>query len=260
MAAWATGYHHVPDLRTESLSFSAVLSDAAMLGLILWTIYAALEPYARRFWPDMLLGWSRLVSGRIRDSRVGRDLLLGMAFGIVWFGFDVARRLLPQALGHAASVPRLGGETSALFGLAPTISTWATVILRELQITFGAVLLFVVLRLLTRRAWLAVAIGMAIVFYWWSAFAMTPLLWTELTYEVLVVAAFTVVMIRFGLLAASVARIVVGVCENIPFTLQASHWSATPSNWTIAAIAALAAFGFYASRAGRPLFGKLAPP
>jgi len=34
-----------------------------------------------------------------------------------------------------------------------------------------------------------------------------------------------------------------------------SQWSATPSNWTIAAIIALALFGFYASRAGQPLFG-----
>jgi hypothetical protein len=50
---------------------------------------------------------------------------------------------------------------------------------------------------------------------------------------------------------------VVGLCESIPFTLQVSHWSATPSNWTIAGIIALALFGFYASRAGQPLFGRL---
>src|SRR5207237_8852214 len=129
--------------------------------------------------------------------------------------------------------------------------------LRELQITFGTVLLFVVLRLLTRRAWLAVAIGMAIVFYWWSAFALTTVWWSELAYEMVVVAAFTVVMIRFGLLAAAIARIVLGACEAVPFTLQVAHWSATPSNSTFAAIVALALFGFYASRAGQPLFGKI---
>ena len=64
-------------------------------------------------------------------------------------------------------------------------------------------------------------------------------------------------MIRFGLLAAATARIVLGLCEAMPFTLQVSHWSATPSNWTIAAIVAPALFGFYASRAGQPLFGDL---
>jgi len=259
MLAWTMAYHHVPDLRTESLSFSAVLSDAVFLGLMLWIVYAALEPFGRRFWPDMLLGWSRLLSGRIRDPRVGRDVLLGVAFGVGWFALDIGRRLLPQTLGYAATAPRLGSDTDALFGAAQTISLWATAVLRQLQIAFGVVLLFVVLRLVTRRAWLAIGIGMAIVFYWWSTFAMTPVLWIELTYELLVVAAFTFVMIRFGLLAAAIARIVLGVCEAVPFTLQVSHWSATPSNWTLAAIVALALFGFYASRAGAPLFGRFAP-
>src|SRR5207244_5835702 len=32
MLAWLTGYHHVADLRIESLSFSALVSDAVMLG------------------------------------------------------------------------------------------------------------------------------------------------------------------------------------------------------------------------------------
>jgi hypothetical protein len=71
------------------------------------------------------------------------------------------------------------------------------------------------------------------------------------------VCLFTFVLLRCGLLAAAVARIVLGLCQSIPLTLHVSHWSATPSNWTIAGIIALALFGFYASRAGQPLFGNL---
>ncbi|HJZ76663.1 MAG TPA: serine/threonine-protein kinase [Vicinamibacterales bacterium] len=259
LAAWLTGYHHVPDLRTEMLSFGAIASDAIALGVVLWIIYAALEPYARRFWPEMLLGWSRLLSGHVRDPRVGRDVLLGVAFGVAWFGLDIVRRLLPQAFGYPATVPRLGDATT-LFGAAQTVSTWSTVILRDLQIAFGAVLLFVVLRLITRRASIAIALGMTIVLYWWSSITVTPVLWIEVTYEIIVVAMFTFVLIRYGLLAAAVARILAGLCEAIPFTLQVSHWSATPSNWTVAAIVLLAVFGFYASRAGEPLFGTFTPP
>src|SRR5262249_7263231 len=159
-----------------------------------------------------------------------------------------------------ATVPRLGTDAITLFGAADTISTWAVTVLVQLQIAFGALLLFVVLRLITRRAPVAIAIGMLIVFYWWSTLTLTPVLWIEVTYEILVVAMFTFVLIRFGLLAAAVARIVVGVCQAIPFTLQVSHWSATASNWTIAAIVLLAVFGFYTSRTGEPLFGKFAPP
>jgi hypothetical protein len=256
IVAWVVGYHHVPDLRIEALSLSAIAADSVFLGVLLWIIYAALEPYGRRFWPDMLLGWSRLLAGRVRDSRVGRDALLGVVFGVTWFALDVGRRLLPQWLGYRASVPRLGIDVGTLLSSAQTLSTWATVILRELQIAFGAVLLLVVLRLITRRAWIAIAAGMVIIFYWWSAFTLTPVLWIEVAYEIAAVVLFTFVMLRFGLLAAAVARIVLGLCESIPFTLQVAHWSAAPSNWTIAGIIGLALYGFYASRTGQPLFGN----
>ncbi|HXI29635.1 MAG TPA: hypothetical protein VNG89_14450, partial [Vicinamibacterales bacterium] len=172
----------------------------------------------------------------------------------------IARRLVPQALGYPATVPRLGNDTVTLFGAADTVSTWAVAILVQLQIAFGAVLLFVVLRLITRRPPLAIALGMMILFYWWSTLTLTPVLPIEVAYEVVIVAIFTFVTIRFGLLVAAVARIVLGVCQAIPFTVQVSHWSATPSNWTIAAIVLLALFGFYASRAGEPLFGTFTPP
>jgi serine/threonine-protein kinase len=255
LAAWALGYHHVADARIESLSFSAVAADAVFLGALLWIIYAALEPYARRFWPDMLLGWSRLLAGRVRDPRVGRDVILGVVFGVTWFALDIGRRLLPQTLGYQASVPRLGSDAGTMLSAAQTFSTWGAVILRELQMAFGAVLLLVVLRLITRRASIAIVVGIAIIFYWWSTLSFTPVLWIEVTYEIAIACLFTLVMIRFGLLAAAIARIVIGLCQTVPFTLQVSQWSATPSNWTIAAIIALALFGFYASRAGQPLFG-----
>jgi hypothetical protein len=40
-------------------------------------------------------------------------------------------------------------------------------------------------------------------------------------------------------------------------TLEFSHWRADASNWTLALLIALTLFGFYASRAGQPLFGSI---
>jgi len=34
-----------------------------------------------------------------------------------------------------------------------------------------------------------------------------------------------------------------------------SEWAAAPTNWSLALIVTLTCFGFYASRAGQPLFG-----
>ena len=47
----------------------------------LWVFYMALEPSARRFWPQMLTSWVRLFNGRSRDPLVGRDLLVGVVAG-----------------------------------------------------------------------------------------------------------------------------------------------------------------------------------
>ena len=54
------------------------LAFGAFNGGMMWIYYLAIEPYARRFWPDALLGWTRLLSGHIRDPRVGRELLIGL--------------------------------------------------------------------------------------------------------------------------------------------------------------------------------------
>jgi hypothetical protein len=74
---WLISAHHVPDVQQEvSLflrNFGGVLIDASVLCIT----YLALEPYVRRFWPDGILGWTRLLSGYLRDPRVGRDVLTG---------------------------------------------------------------------------------------------------------------------------------------------------------------------------------------
>lgn len=41
-----------------------------VLTLVCWLMYMALEPYVRRRWPDMLIGWSRLLAGDYRDPLV----------------------------------------------------------------------------------------------------------------------------------------------------------------------------------------------
>jgi hypothetical protein len=219
-------------------------------------MYVALEPYCRRFWPDMLLGWSRLLSGRIRDPRVGRDVLIGLSFGVLWLLLDFGRRIAPTFFGYA-TVPRLGYEVNTLLGAADTIFIWILIMLRQLAQSLSFVLMFVVLRLITGRAWAAIPIGMFILLIWWSEFGAVPSFWLELALEIAIVTVFTTVIIRFGLLSAVIALTVAKIVPAIPLTLQLSHWSATASNMTLFGILMLALFGFYASRAGRPLFGRL---
>jgi hypothetical protein len=52
-----------------------------------------------RFWPHSLLGESRVLAGHVRDARVGRDLLVGVAFGVALALIDVERATLRPWLG-----------------------------------------------------------------------------------------------------------------------------------------------------------------
>jgi len=65
----------------------------------------------------------------------------------------------------------------------------------------------------------------------------------------------TTVVVRYGLLATAVAASVGNILEGVPLTYALSHWTATTSNLALAVVLGLALFGFYASRAGQPLFG-----
>ena len=54
------------------LSFSAVA--------ITWVLYAGIEPYARRYWPDSLISWTRFSQGRMRNPLVASHILAAILF------------------------------------------------------------------------------------------------------------------------------------------------------------------------------------
>src|SRR6185503_3955216 len=92
LAAWIVGAHHQSDAPAEVDSFFRVAGTLLLQAGILWVLYLALEPFGRRFWPDGLLGWSRLLSGRLRVRRRAH------ADRSAPFALDAARR---QTAGRA---------------------------------------------------------------------------------------------------------------------------------------------------------------
>ena len=60
-----------------------LLGFALINATLIWLLYMAFEPYVRRFWPTLLIGWTRLLSGQVRDPLVGRDILVGAAAGTI---------------------------------------------------------------------------------------------------------------------------------------------------------------------------------
>ena len=68
-------------LRWPQVSFVNLLLFPYLAALI-WIFYMAIEPFVRRRWPQVLVSWTRLLSGEWRDPLVARDILIGCAFGV----------------------------------------------------------------------------------------------------------------------------------------------------------------------------------
>jgi hypothetical protein len=114
------------------------------------------------------------------------------------------------------------------------------------------------LRLLVRRTWIAAVIGLLVV----TAAATqgippSDVLWLYALGQFLAIALITFAIFRFGLLVTTVLILVDNIASGIPIVTHGPSWAALPGNLSIALVGALACFGFYAARAGQPLFGKL---
>src|SRR5439155_1258858 len=254
---WIVTAHHVSDVATEFGSLYRTAGIELTTAAVIGVMYVALEPYVRRLWPDGLLGWSRLLAGHIRDPRVGRDVLTGMAMGIAIASVDVAKARVLPALGYAAPTPIFGTEAEVVMRPIIVLAGWIELSFRAMESALLLVLIFVVLRLITRRTWIS-AIPLFFVLALVNTNNMTSsntqLIWI---FPVLGGALLTLTAMRFGLLPLVAALFTGDILIRIPLTLDVGEWYATPSNWSLVGLAGLAAFAFYASRAGRPLFGNL---
>src|SRR5262249_7148808 len=83
LAGTTIGAHHPGNIVGEIDLIRMLLALTLFTGAGAWLMYMAIEPYLRRIWPEMLIGWTRVLTGRFRDPRVGRDVLIGACAGIV---------------------------------------------------------------------------------------------------------------------------------------------------------------------------------
>ena len=223
------------------------LGDALQSAVRYWFYYVAIEPYARRLWPRCLIGWSRALSGRLRDAQVGRELLFGTCFGTAWF-----------------FVNRLGVLIAARQGVPPDLSVtgrWLRPALMPLSgllqqaiaavfLTLMAATLLVLLLVLFKSRWMVFVFFVAI---WTPIGALTTNHWIHwLTWAALFASAVWVFS-AFGVLAATAAVFVYISLERFPVTLDLSVWYTGAALLPLLACSALALYGFYTALAGRPM-------
>jgi hypothetical protein len=249
---WFLGAHHLASTDEFDL-FMSHLSLATLLAGLAYVFYLAIEPYARRLWPRLLVSWVRILDGGFRDPLVGRDLLVGAAVGAL---VALAGRLqfwIPAALGGTTAFPTFGYWTfEPLRGTVPAfISIVSIHTLALLEIIFPMTWLLILRLVLRRTAPAAVLAGVLGLILFYPETGSIP------GYIVgwgFAMALFFCVLFRFGLLALAALYYVFRLLDQLPLTSHPAGWYQGSMLLALAFIVAPALYGFWTCQAGRPLF------
>ncbi|MBI5170506.1 MAG: serine/threonine protein kinase [Candidatus Eisenbacteria bacterium] len=231
------------------------VARASLMSLIMGSLYLTLEPILRGTRPVVLVSWMRLLDGRFRDARVGRDLLAGFAWAAALHLFGVVAVLASIRFTHQPIDPVVvdnsGAQTDALMGTA-----WSIVVLLGAPITALQMSLSMaaVLGLCTRvfRGNTALSMAGAI------AFGMLMMGGNAngiggLILQVVSVTVLAMLMVRMGLVAMLACCSVLFALPTIPLVFPGESWYWNTTAVMLGCLAALAAWGLHAARSHRAL-------
>ncbi|MBI1786555.1 MAG: protein kinase [Acidobacteria bacterium] len=253
---WALAGHHVASILEVSL-FLLFLMFAVFAAALLWTLYIALEPFVRRRWPVVLVTWSRLLAGELRDPLLGRDILAGCLLGATAAVVHGAGRLFPAWAGFAPSMRGMHpGFSLLLAGGSRTLAAMLALVAINLFFALAYLFVLFLLRLVLRNQW-AAGVAFVVIFAGIESLASTvPLL--TLPFATVNVAITLFLALRFGLVALAAGFLILDTLTALPLSLQASAWY-SGIGWTgLLLLLALAVYAFYTSLGGRPLFSGAA--
>ena len=244
LIAWAVSAPHRPELSYLGPSLGEVLAGAFRAAGVLWLFYTALEPFIRRRWPESIISWSRLLSGRARDPLVGRDLLVGALVAVigalVWkLGKLLALELgYPIPMGDTIRVRYLVDVRSAV----PALNHLIFLVLgNSFRTMFGFLVLFVLLRKN------ALAVG---AFFLLNLFTSIVVLGATINPVAIAAAAAiaalqTWLIVRFGLVAVISWWLFTTLLNDLPMSLDLSHWYSVTS---VVSLVVLTAIGWWSFR------------
>jgi len=246
LVKWVLAAHHVAGPEEFDL-FKMALASAAFTGIRLWILYLALEPWVRRYWPQSLVTWTRLLAGKWRDPLVGRDVLFGCLLGLVYL-------LLFQGYFFANLFHGYGPE--ALLDATNLVGArfWASSIVGHMDGSIGGALYFFlilfVLRAVLRKQWLAGA-AFVLIFVWLRWHGQGP--WYTPLFLLAIWTTLVVVMLRFGLFATMCLVFLIDTPIQNLLTTDFTAWYGQSSWVLVALVTAAAVWGFRTSLGGRAL-------
>jgi serine/threonine-protein kinase len=249
---WLLGAHHIPSSAEINLFTAHIAWALYRVGLV-YVFYLALEPYARRLWPHMLVSWVRLMGGRFRDPLVGRDLLIGALYGA---SFAVIIRVvgwIPEVVGIQGYGFEAGlWSWESLRGLRQAVAAVAGVHTQSLLFIFIGIMMFLLLRLLLRRTWIAVVLFSMLGIVLFNPGTGHPA--PHLLGNLFMLSLFWFVLFRFGLLPIILGSTVCDLLILLPLTFDLTAWYGHVTLLVLFVTVGIAVWGFWTALAGRPLF------
>lgn len=231
----------------EFVIILSALSSALLIAALGWLLYIGIEPYVRRRWPQTLVSWNRLMLGQLRDPLIGRDVLVGLT------GASVLVALARVAAVIARVQPDI--NTTLLAGIRQSIGGVFFVLSLSFITSVGIYVLMFVLRVITRRDWIAAALfvllnSLPVIFLvpekWWLVGAISLIANG--------VAMF--LLFRFGMVVLLAWNLAAILISSSPMTLHLSAWYGTNALFSAAVLLVITFWAFRISLAGRPLFSE----
>ena len=248
MVQWALLAEHTADVAAETLLVMLASVRVIAEGMLAWLFYVALEPYVRRFWPQTLMSWSRVLSGRLYDPLVGRDILVGALVGVffaimvrmdLWFvhGFDLAGR--PRLFRGDMFLGLLGGRQA----FASLLDMFCEAIFDGLFM----LMLVMLVRAVVKRNWATIVVTLLVMSPLYLPLGSHPAVsWFTIGVCCLGVAIW--LLTRFGIFVVAVAIFSTGVLIRFPLTADLRLWFSDLSLLAVGTVIALAVYGFFAVR------------
>ena len=249
VTSWALRAHHVPEPGGELVLFARGAGIAVLVAALLWLFYLALEPYVRRLRPWTLVSWARLLEGGTRDAVVGRDVLIGLAGGTVLALLGVLARAVVVWLGRPERPPEAYGIDALALDARCSWAIVAGLPVNATLVGLALLLLFLVLRLVTRRD--AVAAALVVAFLVSGDLAGSKEnAWLLLPFAVAVWGAFVAVMLRFGVLAAITAVLTADLLSFPPLVYAPGSWTGAATFVVLPLLIGLAVLAFRSAVGG----------
>ena len=249
------GAHHVPVLGEEVDIIFLIVAYSITSAALTWLLYIALEPHIRRRWPKLIISWSRLMAGNFRDPMVGRDLLIGGLLGLLHAACIGVGTLLPRLSG-ADATPTVFGNVLTLGSVRTMLAVFLNShVVMSVFSGFGVLFFLLLLYIILRRQWLAIAAMFLIVLLIeLSAFAAAGprSYWIA---SILITVTVVTVVARFGLLATMAHQLFFFLAIMYPLTTDFSAWYAPSMVFALALVVGIAVYGFYISLGGQSPFG-----